>query len=80
MDDFSPEYKAACVALRDRMVDYCRSHPNIIVENVPDAQVFMAAADFDASDIAPTLGMLDAAWESAIEVLRGSTRAEIAGE
>lgn len=70
MDDFSPAYKNACVVLRDRMVDYCRSHPDVIAENIQDAELFMAFVDFDASDIAPTLGMLDAAWESALEVLR----------
>ena len=74
MDDFSPAYKAACVTLRDRMVNYCRSHPAIVVENIPDAEVFMSLADFDASDIAPTLGMLDAAWESAREVLSAEPR------
>lgn len=80
MDDFSPAYKAACVTLRNRMVDYVRANPNLIPENIHDADIFRAFVDFDVSDIAPSMGMMDAAWESAAEVLRSPAPAEIVGE
>jgi len=80
MDDFSPEYKAACATLRDRLVDFCRSHPEIIAENVPDSEIFMSLADFDVSDIGPSLAMMDAAWDAAREILAPPSMAEIVGE